>query len=1442
MPLRTLTILFLLLFVFPGQIHAQQCNTTFLSTVKLNTDAAGNAVVYTSDGNIVVAGQVKVNGKWDGLIMKTDPLGTPLWTRSFGTARNEMFVKVKETADKGFILTGSIEDRILPRIWVMKTDADGQMVWQRTISTEGVPHAGKDIIELSGGGYALIANLSDSTAQSDGLLLRLDENGVQIWGQIFDGGGADGFHSLLEMNGELLVTGFVTGDLKDAILMRAELEDGDPISTLQYQRFADHDEEGIALNAIPGGYSLGMKIAEKETGYDDYDTHLLTMKVTGGNNYVIQRQLLFPISGRRLKNLQVKPCAGDGFVYTISGEWYMGFPQIGRSEKDGRQEWSRDYKNTFITDFNGLDITGNNGYVVTGQTFDRAICLLKTDLFGIAGSCASNSYRGDGGGYDQVTGTGYVWKTHRHPPIGSYVMAMTVAEQAVGNTTVCANQYCDPAPPADNGDNCATSFLTTVKESYSTTLVDAVRTSDGDIMAIGSRSYYWSNRPQAIKLKPGGNVRWAKQINPKTSEDGYSGFTRVINTSDNNLLVVGDDAVVINHGVSDSVMVMKMDYDGNVLWAKRIAQWYSESVAAVQETEDGGFILALNQSYGSPPVNNVIIKLDRNGNLVWQKVMTGTVGGNHVIRSMIYDKGSIYLALDYYISYSGPNQIMITRLDGAAGEFRWAKQFKSDGEVCSILGLARIGDTLFVGTGLLKEISWENYQFHGAVVKLKDSDGSQMPGFRLSNPWMSTSKDYVWMGSRTAITFTKSLDDQLVIAHESAMNRDTTIRIHKMAPDGSVTWSRNFTQLKKHSVSTLRADGSGFLVTGSKYGVTLVNEAQHEGYVLRVNSKGEVEGGSGECSNSALAASPGGAYTTPLLLTETATDITGVTGVQLGATNKNVTWQESPALAYPSCATYSACQAATLQGPDMACDLGQTYIYEAQKPAGCTAPLTWQVDPLFADIVSQTGGQIILKFKKEGNTSVKAMLDAGCKVLATTLDVEVPQAAGKIDLGADTVLCKDATIRLDAGAGFLSYEWNDGSTLQTLDVNTPGTYRVTVTDKCNNESTDEIKVLDAGNFPFSLGPDILKCREASVTVALPAGFGDFSWNTDYNLTDKPAEVILFPETDTVYILQGGRGDGCLYKDTLRVKIQTPLSIGLPADQHICAGDSLELSAGNSFTNIVWGGGETGNRLMAGTAGEYTVSAKDANGCGTKDTFRLGLLPVPLVTLPKESYICRGTQQVLNAGSQGVSYAWSTGATTPQITVSTAGKWWVRVTGNNGCTATDTAWFRQESAGPQGFLPPDTLMCLRGEIFIPVKGSFAAYHWSDGSTTPQLFTQTPGVYWLEVTDQVGCTGREYINIGTKECGRGVYVPTAFTPNNDGTNDYLRPMVMGRVSKYFFSVFDRWGRPVFQSSEIGKGWDGKVNGMNAVTGAYIWTCAFQLEGEEEQISKGSAVLIR
>ena len=92
------------------------------------------------------------------------------------------------------------------------------------------------------------------------------------------------------------------------------------------------------------------------------------------------------------------------------------------------------------------------------------------------------------------------------------------------------------------------------------------------------------------------------------------------------------------------------------------------------------------------------------------------------------------------------------------------------------------------------------------------------------------------------------------------------------------------------------------------------------------------------------------------------------------------------------------------------------------------------------------------------------------------------------------------------------------------------------------------------------------------------------------------------------------------------------------------------------------------------------------------------------------------------------------------------------------------------------------------------------------------------------------------------GPDILVPSGFTPNGDGKNDVIRPVLLGISKLNFFSIYNRWGQLVFTTSEVNKGWDGNFGGTAQPSGTYV----YQAQGVDylgnSVFRKGTVVLIR
>jgi gliding motility-associated-like protein len=142
-----------------------------------------------------------------------------------------------------------------------------------------------------------------------------------------------------------------------------------------------------------------------------------------------------------------------------------------------------------------------------------------------------------------------------------------------------------------------------------------------------------------------------------------------------------------------------------------------------------------------------------------------------------------------------------------------------------------------------------------------------------------------------------------------------------------------------------------------------------------------------------------------------------------------------------------------------------------------------------------------------------------------------------------------------------------------------------------------------------------------------------------------------------------------------------------------------------------------------------------------------------------------------------------------------------------------------------FAGNDTLAVVNQPIQLNGSGG-TNYEWiphdflSNASTAdPIAILSRDQTYILTVRNNDGCAAKDTINIKVYE-HLDIYVPSAFTPNGDGRNDVLHVIAPGLKQLDYFRIYNRWGQVVFESKDLLKGWDGRINGQLPETGVYVW----------------------
>lgn len=350
-----------------------------------------------------------------------------------------------------------------------------------------------------------------------------------------------------------------------------------------------------------------------------------------------------------------------------------------------------------------------------------------------------------------------------------------------------------------------------------------------------------------------------------------------------------------------------------------------------------------------------------------------------------------------------------------------------------------------------------------------------------------------------------------------------------------------------------------------------------------------------------------------------------------------------------------------------------------------------------------------------------------------------------VNLGPDGSICTGTRI-LDAGAvPYAKYLWSTGETTRQITVATPDLYWVRVTDSAKQVVRDSIDLLGGPAFIAQLGPNRDLCIGGNITLSASITGGtsmNYIWSTG---ATTPTLNVNAAGTYSVIVTNQL---GCMSFDTIVVtQLQTNPVVNLGPDQTICKSSPSTLDAGNAGSTYLWSTGETTQTMTASNAGSYSVIVNTPTGCTLFDTVTITNLPAAVVALGADQEVCPGSTTTIDAGNPGLTYLWSTGATTQTITVG-AGTYSVAVTNASGCVSNDTIVVTNKVA-PVVTLGADLNICTSDTVTLDAGNAGSNYLWSTGATTRTIRVSNAGTYSVTVTSAVtGCTATDAVVVTNK----------------------------------------------------------------------------------------------
>ncbi len=558
----------------------------------------------------------------------------------------------------------------------------------------------------------------------------------------------------------------------------------------------------------------------------------------------------------------------------------------------------------------------------------------------------------------------------------------------------------------------------------------------------------------------------------------------------------------------------------------------------------------------------------------------------------------------------------------------------------------------------------------------------------------------------------------------------------------------------------------------------------------------------------------------------------------------------------------------TANKTDVLCNGGATGTITVTQPAVGTAPFeysldgtTWQTSNVFNGLAANA----YTVFFRESN---------GCQgSLLVTVDEPTALTATAVFV---PVVCNgenNGIITITSAGGVTPYQYSidGGTTWQSNNVFnvSAGPYTITIRDGNNCTITQTQNVTEPSALTASSVNGPASCdggNDGIITINASGGNSGYEYSLDGTTFQSSNIFNVAPGSYTVRVKDNL---GCSTSFSTTVALTNTLTLIKQTDPTICESKSTQLELISSGTEYSWtpATGLSDTTIYNPVANPIITTAyivtSTLGRCVASDTVIVNVNPAPLPNAGSDGYICYGQNYQLQA-SGGMQYKWTPNAYLNDATIaspiSTPPKditYTLTILSDiNGCASlvTDEIYIDVTPPIKVKTFPFDSIG-YSGDQFqilaVPSDSDVINYTWipSKGLSNPGIPNPvvTLGLngeviqYKVITATIAGCIGEGFVTIRVYK-GPDIYMPTAFSPNNDGRNDRFVPIPVGIKSLNYFRVYNRWGQLLFSTNRLHDGWDGKIGGIKQGSGVYVWMIEAITNNDRVITKKGTVSIIR
>lgn len=503
----------------------------------------------------------------------------------------------------------------------------------------------------------------------------------------------------------------------------------------------------------------------------------------------------------------------------------------------------------------------------------------------------------------------------------------------------------------------------------------------------------------------------------------------------------------------------------------------------------------------------------------------------------------------------------------------------------------------------------------------------------------------------------------------------------------------------------------------------------------------------------------------------------------------------------------------------------------------------------------------VYAYSQPGTYTVTLLMDEGLPTQQSVCRNIVVMPLPTVDLGPDQITCNNTPVLLDAGTGNSHYTWSDLSTGHTLQVTHSATYSVTVSNGGGCTTTDEVEVVISPAINVAVDATPVDCAHPTGSIAVEASGGIPPFTYSLNNVDMGTQDHYTGLTAGVYNIDIRDAVGCTITRTVDLTAGGNNSFSFTATPSWtgCAGGTdgairLTVTSGQPPVEFALGDLPYQNVTTFDhlTPGNYTIYGRAGSCADTVSVTVTAPVPIDMTVTPRNETCGRADGAlIINATGGTPPYTFEINgvtATNADMINLAAGDYDAKVIDANGCEANTFTTLENLDIPPVSITNNDTTIVIGDRVQLHAINA-PDYLWMPGAGLNCLNCPSPVAQPYQTTTYIVTTrtGQNCITADTVtifvDLKNSMFIPTAFTPNKDGSNDLFRVKAQG-VAAFRMVIYNRWGEFIFRSDDVAKGWDGLYKDQPQPAGGYVYVIDYIFFEDLGKVhrQKGTVMLVR